>query len=332
VTATISFKNRLIDAAEFEGVDPLISGGTGRLWATPDGHFRIEVQSTSGDAQLVSDGKSFWAYDPSSHTVYRGSVPRHTEKKGSGEHRPPTLQQVQRALTRLGTRATVSGARPDNVGGREAYDARVSPKQRGGLFGGASLAWDAIRGVPLRFAIYARGQSDPVLELSVTDISFGSVPSSALNITPPAGARTVDLTGRGHSGKERKPLTGLAQVQAAVPFRISAPASLAGRKRQEVQLLGREATHRSVLVTYGRGPGALAVIEKASGPAAQATSTDHGDRGQGLTLPEISVGGVTAKELATPLGTAVTFDRGGVTYTVLGSVPRGAAESAARGL
>jgi outer membrane lipoprotein-sorting protein len=318
VTATISFKNRLIDAAEFEGADPLISGGTGRLWATPDGHFRIEVQSTSGDAQLVSDGKSFWAYDPSSHTVYRGSLPQHAAKKDSARHGPPTLQRVERALARLGTRATVSGAQPANVGGQEAYNVRVSPKQRGGLFGGASLAWDAVRGVPLRVGIYARGQSSPVLELSVTNISFGSVPSNALDITPPAGAKTVDLSTSNH-GKDRAART--------LPFAPVAPRSLAGRAKNEVKPLGRD----SVLIAYGRGPGAIAVIERKT-DAPSAAKPQGGDHHEGLNLPEVTIGGVKGKELSTPLGTVVTFDRGGLTYTVLGSVSRSAAESAARGL
>jgi outer membrane lipoprotein-sorting protein len=319
VTATISFKNRLIDAAEFEGSDPLISGGTGRLWATPDGHFRVEVQSTSGDAQLVSDGKSFWAYDPSEHTVYRGSLPRHSDKKQEAkEHGPPTLQQVQRALARLGRRASVSGARPANVGGQEAYDVRVSPKRSGGLFGGASLAWDAARGVPLRVGVYARGQSDSVLQLSVTDISFGRVPSNALNITPPAGAKTVDLrTPERHATATRK-----------LPFAPVAPASLAGRKKDEVKPLHDDA----VLVAYGRGPGAIAVIEKKVDAQAAAAQPQGGDRHQGLELPDVTIGSVSGKELSTPLGTVITFERAGIEYTVLGSVTRSVAESAARGL
>src|SRR3954452_4887707 len=123
VTAKIELKNRLIDSADFEGAtDPLLFGGSGRLWATPDGHLRIEVQSDSGDAQLVSDGKSWWAYDPSSNTAYRGAVPQKQDDSGD-THQPPTLQQVQDAITRLeGHGLNVSGAEPDNVGGQEAYD------------------------------------------------------------------------------------------------------------------------------------------------------------------------------------------------------------------
>jgi outer membrane lipoprotein-sorting protein len=339
VTATISFKNRLIDAAALEGSDPLLSGGTGRLWAAPDGRFRIEVQSTSGDAQLVSDGKTFWAYDPSSNTVYRGDLPKDSAKHDSASHRTPTLQRIRQALARLRTHALVSGARPDNVGGQEAYDVRVSPKQAGGLFGGVALAWDAAHGVPLRVGLYARGATTPVLELAATDIMFGPVDSSALDVTPPAGAKTEDLTSQPGAGAKRrdrrsKPVTGLSTVQAALPFKLSAPSSLAGRSRQEVRLLGHNSTHRAALVTYGRGPGAIAVIQKAVTPAeaAQMNAAPKGENHQGLNLPTVSIDGTTAQELETPLGTAIRFTRGNVEYVVIGSVNRAAAESAARGL
>ena len=49
-------------------------------------------------------------------------------------------------------------------------------------------------------------------------------------------------------------------------------------------------------------------------------------------LPEVNIDGATGTELATALGTFVTFERGGVSYTVVGSVPPVAAENAARGL
>ena len=57
-------------------------------------------------------------------------------------------------------------------------------------------------------------------------------------------------------------------------------------------------------------------------------SGDH----QGLSLPTVSINGATGQELDTALGTVVRFTRGGVTYTVIGSVPAAAAEAAARGL
>ncbi len=49
-------------------------------------------------------------------------------------------------------------------------------------------------------------------------------------------------------------------------------------------------------------------------------------------LPQVNIDGATGTEIATPLGTLVSFERGGVSYTVVGSVPPVAAENAARGL
>jgi hypothetical protein len=49
-------------------------------------------------------------------------------------------------------------------------------------------------------------------------------------------------------------------------------------------------------------------------------------------LQELSIDGATGHELATALGTVVEFERGGVAYTVVGSVPPAAAEAAARAL
>lgn len=319
VTATVSFKNRLIDSANFEGTDPLISGGTGRLWATPDGHVRIEVQSTSGDAQLVSDGKSFWAYDPSSNTVYRGNVPQDNGKQAADKaQQPPTLQRIQQAITKLQGKSSVSGARPTNIGGQPAYDVRVSPKQSGGLFGGTSLAWDAIKRVPLRAAVYARGQSSPVLSLSVTHISFGKVGSSAVNISPPPGAKTVDLTTTSDHGNQT----------AAPSFNAVAPSSLAGRQKQEVKQL----RDGGAVVTYGTGPGTIVVLEKPSDGQTTLAKPQTGDHHQGLQLPTVTIGGATAQELSTPLGTVIRFDRGGVSYTVAGSLPASTVLAAARGL
>jgi hypothetical protein len=78
------------------------------------------------------------------------------------------------------------------------------------------------------------------------------------------------------------------------------------------------------LSIYGKGMGAIAVLQHRAAP-------DGGGVGE-LRLPEINIDGATGTELATPLGTVVTFTRGGVSYTVAGLVPPVAAENAARGL
>lgn len=335
VTARIKFTNRLVDSASLEGSDPILSGAAGRLWARSDGRFRLELQSSNGgDAQVVSDGRGFWIYDASSNTVYRGQLPqRHSA--GRGPEKPPTLARIESALAQLGKHAIVSGATPVNLAGQRAYSVRLAPKHDGGLLGSAALAWDAARGVPLRLAVYAQGDSNPVLELKATDISFGPVAKSALALSPPAGAKAVDLSpAKRDAGarKEAAPVAGLVAVQHAVRFKLAAPSSLAGLPRQEVRLLGgKNGDDPTAAVTYGHNLGGILVLEQATTAASRGGSEKSGPLGR-LNLPKVSIKGATGQELDTALGTVIRFERGGVTYTVLGSVPPAAAEAAARGL
>jgi outer membrane lipoprotein-sorting protein len=338
ITARVQFTNHLIDAASLQGSDPLLQGGSGRLWLSSDGHLRLEVQGDNGDAQAVSDGKTFWVYDPSSTTVYRGALPQHADGK-TADHGPPTLTQIQDELAKIGKSAAVGAATPDNVAGQPAYTVRVSPQHDGGLLGSAQLAWDAVRGVPLRIAVYARGSGTPVLELKATDISYGAVPASDFAVSPPSNAKVVrvDLptgagAGAGAQGPDHKgaDVSGKAAVAKRVSFPLSAPDKLVGLPLQDVRYVDWKGTP-AALVTYGQNLGGIAVIEQPADSASSLGKSGH-DHGNGLSLPTISIGGATGQELDTALGTLVRFQRGAVAYTVVGSVPPAAAEAAARGL
>jgi outer membrane lipoprotein-sorting protein len=325
----VNFTNRLIDASAIQGSDPLLTGGSGRLWVSPGYGLRLEIQSDNGDAQVVMHGRSFWAYDPSSNTVYEGTMPAgsSTTRSSPAEQRIPSLAEIQSALTRLSARAVVSSAMPSNVAGHAAYTVRVSPKDSGGLIGGLGLAWDAARGVPLRFDIYARGDSAPVIELSASHVSFGTVKSSVFAVNPPSGAQVehVTLPAGASAHRSRTP----AAPAAGYRFAVSDPPTLAGRARTSIKPL---AGGRGALITYGTGLGAISVIEQAgAGSALPSTASSGGDR-PGLSLPSVSVNGVTAQELPTALGTVLHFSRRGVSYTVIGSVSAATAQKAARSL
>ena len=89
--------------------------------------------------------------------------------------------------------AQVSGALPSDVADQAAYTVRVSPRHDGGLLGAVEGAWDATHGVPLRVAVYAQADPNPVLELKATHISFGPVAASDFAVTPPADAKVVHV-------------------------------------------------------------------------------------------------------------------------------------------
>src|SRR4029077_18676406 len=112
----------------------------------------------------------------------------------------PSVDEIAKLLTELGQNWTVSGADPTNTAGEESYTVKVSPSHDGGLLGRAELAFDALRGVPLKIAVYAQGASSPVLALEATNVSYGAVPDSDVQVAPPAGARIVDLSSQVQSG------------------------------------------------------------------------------------------------------------------------------------
>jgi outer membrane lipoprotein-sorting protein len=341
VSARIQFTNHLISGSDVQGADPILSGASGRLWASSDGHLRLELQADSNsegatsDSQVLSDGHRAWVYDSGSNTVFEGTLPAgHDGKDGSGSanERPPSLDQIKKGIAKLTDHAVLGGAQPTDLAGQPAYTVRVEPKRDAGLLGGAELAWDAVHGTPLRAAVYAKGDSSPVLELKVTDISYGAVPSSVFDISPPPDAQVTNVSPQSHheGGQgEAAPVTGLQAVQQRTSFPIAAPDTLAGLPRNEIRLIqsGKDA---GVLVTYGQGLGGIAVIERPA-DAAQGSSAPTGDQGQ-LTLPKVSVNGAQGEELDTALGTMVRFQRNGVEYTVLASAPPATVQTAARAL
>jgi outer membrane lipoprotein-sorting protein len=363
ISADIKFTNNLIDSADFtsDNVDPILQGASGRLWISANHQLRIELQSNNGDAQVVLNKRSFWISDPTSHTVYEGTLPADTakpskHKAAKADRGVPSVSEIQKQINRVLRSVDLSGATvgsaaptPGDVAGRPAYTVSVSPKHDGGLLGSAQLAWDAVKGVPLEFGIYARNDSTPVLDLKATSISYGNVPSSVFSITPPADAKVVKVSTAGDgraakyvkrvklAGKRAKharkhsEVSGATAVSKRLPFALGAPKSLAGLPRQNVKLLSTGGK-AAALITYGQNLGGVAVIEQKADSASGKSTAQKSDSVGGLSLPTVSINGATGQELATALGTVIRFTSGKVAYTVIGSVPAPAAESAARAI
>ncbi len=315
VSAQIQLTNHLLEGASLASgggeasqltSSPLLSGASGRLWISKEGHVRLELQSEKGDTQVYYDGHTLSAYDASSNTLYRYTPPKESESEGgwsgpssgsdgSAHHEVPSVAKIEEALAHLSNHTDVSGATPTDVAGQAAYTVRVSPKEGGSLLAGAELSWDATNGVPLRAAVYSTESSAPVLELAATSISYGPVEPSVFEFTPPANAKVEEVV---------LPKPGEHQGS-------SAP--------------GGEHEHPKV-TTQGSGPGTIAVLEaKTKAGTSQTSSLPEG-------LQQVKINGVTASELPTELGTLLSFERDGVRYLVAGAVGPGAVEAVAKGL
>lgn len=347
VSARVELVDHLFEGSEIQSQaegggagNPLLSGGAGRLWITA-GHVRLELESESGATELLWSEGTLTLYQASSHTLYRYTPPTET---GGGEARAadgegksiPTVAAIQEELARLMGHLAISGATPTDVAGQPAYAATVAPKRDSGLFGDAEVAWDASNGAPLRFAIYAKGNATPAIELTVTEVSFGAVPSSDFSLDLPSGLKETTIEpsehqGTGHSahgaGRPSVEATGLAAVQAAVPFQLQAPATLAGMQRHEVRLIGADG-HSAALIGYGEGLGGIVVIETAASGKRHEAESSSGS----AELPTKTIDGAKATELPTVLGTLLSFRSGGVEHVLAGSVTPSTIEAAARGL
>ncbi len=279
---------------------PLFTGGSGRLWASKDGRFRLELQDQSGDTQVISDGHELEIYDAATNTLYRYKPPAGEASEGSsgpgeggGSHEVPSVTKIEEAISHLQKHASVSGAEPTDVAGQPAYTVRVGPKEGGSLFAGAELSFDADNGTPLRAALYSTAGSSPVLELAATGISYGPVPDSVFSITPPANVKLEEV-------------------------KLEGPAGTHGHHPS--------ATHgsRPKLTTHGHGPGTIVVV--------QAKSKGNGSSSKLEGLPQVNINGTKASELRTELGTLLSFERAGVRYLLAGSVSPAQLEAVARGL
>jgi outer membrane lipoprotein-sorting protein len=364
VSARVQLTDHLLEGASLASqngggggeaaTSPLLAGASGRLWISGDGRVRLELQAEQGDTQLLYDGHTISLYDAASNSLYRYTPPQDSgedaegtgsHSSGSGEpgidgHRIPTVAEIQEAIVHIMSHASLSGATPTDVAGQPAYAVRISPSHDGGLVGGAELAWDANHGVPLRLAVYSTQSSAPVLELTATEVSYGAVPSSVFAFTPPADAKVTEIEpphARAHArgGASNRKVTheqGLAAAQAAIPFTLDAPATLAGMARAEVR--GAQVDgHAAALITYGEGLGGIAVLESAAQAGGVAAKQPAEEAGGFLgELPKVGLAGASATELPTPLGTLLSFQRAGVGYLLAGSVTPATLQDAAKGL
>jgi outer membrane lipoprotein-sorting protein len=311
LSASIVLTDHLLEGASLAGggqageltSSPLVTGASGRLWIAKGGRLRLELQSESGDTQILYDGHTLTLYDAATNTLYRYTPPAATQPAAPAHpHEVPSVASIEQAIAHLSQHADVSGAIPTDVAGQPAYTVRVSPKEGGSLLGGAELSWDADNGVPLRAAIYSSASSAPVIELAATEISFGPVTSSVFEVNPPANAKIEE---------------------------IKTPTSSDLR-----------ATHRSArgasrpkLSTHGHGPSTIVVLTSSRyGEGKTGAGAGNNAGGSLEDLPKVAIDGVSASELRTELGTLLTFERSGVRYLIAGAVGPAAVEEAARGL
>ena len=313
VTAHFRYANSLVpttnllpDATAGGSPLPLVSGAEGRLWYA-NGRLRMEFQTDQGDTQLLLTGNRALVYDAADGTAYSAILP----VTGVPQLARSGLEGASGLLRSVSGDAAISQPTPGVTGGRPAYTVRIAPTHDGGLLRSASLAVDAETGTPLRLELYSVGRTAPLVEFALSDVSYGEIKPSVFHLRLPFGMRPLALR-----------FAAPPSVGGSVP--CQAPESLAGLALRTCREASRSTDVQGRVLVYGTSLASVVVLEQPGG----------GDPGGGLwgLLPSVSVSGTSGRELVTGLGTVIRFVRGGVTYTVLGSMPQPVVEAVARGL
>ena len=307
ITARVTFTNNLFPSGALLGQagSALMTGASGRLWVTGDGRGRIELQSDAGrrpDRLGSADDlglRRLVEHGLPRHPADDNTAPTSTRDTADARGDRQLPDRARNALGCLG-RAADERRRPARLQRVGLAEARRRPAR----LRRARLGCRPRRAAPDRRST-PRAASTPALELAVTDISYGAVASSDVDISPPAGAKVVDL-GSGLQSVTRADgtpaVTGLAAVQAAADFPVVAPDTLVGLPRQDVRLVGGDTGARR---STGKGSAAIVLVERKADASAQRRA-EHCPG-----LPTVSLDGVTAHELATQLGTVLEWQTGG---------------------
>ena len=319
---------------------------TARIWHGGPDQFRAELQSENGDQVFVKNGYEVRAYDGASNTLRTGEKPETAEQPPEGAASPEKVDEI---LAEISPTSDLQAGAPFEFAGRWAYPLSLEPRDKSStLVERAETLVDAEAFVPLSFELYAEDIAEPVVRYEASDFEVGPVPDKRFQLETPPGATVeqVEETGdgedRGEEGREnREPqsVASVAEAQEVVGFPVRQLADAPGsRELTEIRVTGSD----RVVQTYGEGWGTVVLVQKPDqGPESadqsredssrEANGENDGRDGQ-LQVPAVDLGGVEAKEISTPIGTGLSWDANGVSYTLVGSVPATELEEAARGL
>ena len=316
-----------------EGGDTGDSGPrTGRIWRGGPEQLRAELQGENGDRVIVKNGAEVSVYDGASNTLKVGEKPEGLPQPG------PRPEEIDEFLAEISPTSNLTTGAPVEFAGRWAYPLTLEPKDRSlTLVERAEVLVDAEAFVPLRFELFAEETPEPVARFAAQDFEVGPVPDRRFEFETPPGATVErieppagDRVAEGREGDEPDAVGSVEEAGELAGFPVEGLAQApGGRRLEEIR-----AASGGAILTYGSGWGTVVLAEKAGGDEIPELRQDAGEgREGGLQLPTVDLGGgVEAREVATPVGTVLSWSSGGVSYTLAGSVPAAELEAAARTL
>jgi outer membrane lipoprotein-sorting protein len=338
-SATVSVEQTLVPEGLLSASEGGDSGDSGpriaRVWRGGPDRLRAELQEENGDRVLVRNGDRVSIYDGASNTLKISEKPEDASQSAA-DLPGASPEEIDELLAQIAPSSRLTTGAPVEVAGRWAYPLTLEPKDKGAtLVERAEALVDAEAFVPLLFELYAEGRPEPVARYEAQDFQVGPVPDVRFEFETPPDATVErpehrdDRPDEYGEGDEPRKAASVAEASELAGFTVEAlPEAPGNRELKEIMVAGDGA-----VLTYGSDWGTVVLAQKAGGEREAGTSAGAEVQGGELQVPVVDLGGgVQARELSTPVGTVLSWSDGGVSYTLVGSVPAAELREAARGL
>jgi outer membrane lipoprotein-sorting protein len=301
----------------------------------PVSRLRANVlQASEADlvgTQFVSDGSTFWLYNPSKNTVLTGSQSDLKRDDLGGQDSTMQMLQMQEMLQRLldGSDVTVE-SQDEQVAGRTTWKVKLQPKaetqeelQLGSLI--TTYLWiDQATDLPVKARLEAGSQG--TVEATATTLDLNQpIDAAQFQFMPPAGAEVVNVADLAEQLEPESTTLEGAKTQASFP--VLQPAALPdGVQLQDVQVM--QMRGETVLQFYGGTANFTIVQSQGDAPGEQAAPA-------GADVQEVTVRGQQA-ELITASGaeggTVLRWSEDGISFVIAGTLSADQATALAESL
>jgi outer membrane lipoprotein-sorting protein len=206
----------------------LIAGSnTARVWYAGEDKARLALMGTLGETDVIRNGTDVWMWSSRDSAATHLKIPAGSAKEAAplAGGVPTTPQEAaEQALAAINPTTVVSTTGAAKVAGRNAYELVLSPRDTGSLIGQVRLAIDAVKHIPLRVDVYAKGADNPAVRVAFQQISFTTPDAEQFVFKAPPGTKVTESDAK--SVEEQHRAAAAAKIDTHKPVLAQKPTVL----------------------------------------------------------------------------------------------------------
>jgi outer membrane lipoprotein-sorting protein len=291
------------------------------------GEVREASEAALVGSLVVSDGETFWAYNPTENTAITGTA---SEMKESAPTEPTGATQTLQEVIQEGLDAVdLEVLGEEQVAGKNTWKVRVTPKaetaqqlQLDSLIT-ATMWVDSELAVPLKLDVDAADFGTGSLEVRAIELNTG-LGDELFTFTPPPGTEIVQAA---DLAKEYAPVPAtLEEARSSVSFTLLTPGYLpTGLALVDVRIIGTS----TVILNYGGNGQTVSLVQS------NAQAGDERQPPAGSSVQTVTVRGQQATLItgsAEEPGSLLRWQENGIRYVIAGTLSGDEAIAIAEGL